>query len=87
DFAASSGSAWGRIPDTAARVGRQWVGSKEDCRRCWARYRCSGGCHANAHAATGDVARPDPLGCQILRARLEAALYLEARLAMACHRQ
>jgi len=87
DFAASSGSAWGRVPDSAARVGRQWVGSKETCRQCWARYRCSGGCHANAHAATGDVARPDPLGCQILRARLEAALYLEAQLAMACYRQ
>ncbi len=60
------------------RVGTLWLGSKPACRSCWARYRCSGGCHANAHSATGDLLRPDPLGCAILKARLEASLYLQA---------
>jgi len=67
----------------AADVARLWLGSKAACRDCWARYRCSGGCHANAHAATGDLSSPDPLGCALLKARLEAALYLQARLARA----
>jgi uncharacterized protein len=64
--------------EKSTEVGRLWLGSKEICQGCWARYRCSGGCHANALGATGDIRRPDPLGCALLKARLEAALYLEA---------
>jgi len=67
----------------AGEVARLWLGAKTPCRDCWARYRCSGGCHANALSATGDVRRPDPLGCALLKARLEAALYLQARLTQA----
>ncbi|MEW6031515.1 MAG: SPASM domain-containing protein [Bacillota bacterium] len=63
----------------AAEVAGLWVGAKEACRLCWARYRCSGGCHANAHAATGSLVKPDPVGCALQKARLEASLYLEAR--------
>lgn len=77
------GSVWdGAISPrgAAAEVGRLWLGSKSECSRCWARFRCSGGCHANGLAATGTLTRPDPLGCALLRARLEASLYLQARL-------
>ncbi len=64
-------------------VGRLWLGAKPGCRSCWARYRCSGGCHANALTATGSLTKPDPTGCAVLKARLEASLYLEARLGLA----
>jgi len=59
-------------------VGGLRLGSKSACAGCWARYRCSGGCHANALAATGSLLEPDPLACLLMKARLEAALYLEA---------
>lgn len=65
-----------------SEVGRLWLGAKQECRTCWARYRCSGGCHANALAATGSLLKPDPLGCALLKTRLEASLYLQARLTM-----
>lgn len=70
------------VSGPAAEVGRLWLGSKEACRTCWARYRCSGGCHANAFSATGSLLHPDPLGCELFRARLEASLYLQARRAL-----
>jgi uncharacterized protein len=63
------------------RVGDLWLGAKPACRSCWARYRCSGGCHANGYAATGSLLTPDPLGCALLKIRLEVSLYLQARLA------
>jgi uncharacterized protein len=50
---------------------------KEGCRTCWARYLCSGGCHANHHLLNGDLRKPDSLGCQITRKRMECALYLK----------
>ncbi len=65
------------------RVGSLWLGGKPACRACWARYRCSGGCHANGHAATGDLTRPDQMGCALMRMRLEASLYLQARRSLA----
>jgi len=69
----------GLAPEAGAvEVAGQWLGSKPGCLDCWVRYRCSGGCHANAHAATGTVRRPDPLGCALLKTRLEASLYLQA---------
>lgn len=74
----------GPTPRAAAGdVGRLWLGAKPACRSCWARYRCSGGCHANGYAATGSLLEPDPFGCALLKARLEAGLYLQARRALA----
>ncbi len=50
---------------------------KEKCRSCWARYLCSGGCHANHHLLSGDLKKPDEIGCEITRKRMECALYLK----------
>lgn len=55
------------------------VYNKPRCLRCWARFYCSGGCHAAALAATGSLKEPDPVTCAIQQARLEAALYVLAR--------
>ena len=57
------------------------VYNKEDCRICWAKFLCSGGCHANAIAFNGELNRPYWIGCLIARKRLECALYLKAALA------
>jgi len=50
---------------------------KENCRTCWARYLCSGGCHANHHLLSGNLKKPDPIGCEITKKRMECALYLK----------
>lgn len=53
--------------------------SKEKCRDCWARFFCSGGCAANAHAFHGDISQPYDLECQMERKRLECAMAIYAR--------
>lgn len=52
--------------------------TKNGCRDCWARFFCSGGCHANAFAANGSILDPYGIGCEITRKRLECALRLQA---------
>ncbi|WP_422485261.1 thioether cross-link-forming SCIFF peptide maturase [Gudongella sp. DL1XJH-153] len=54
------------------------VYNKEECRNCWARFYCSGGCHANAHYAHGDIMRPYEIGCEMEKKRIECALSILA---------
>lgn len=51
---------------------------KEDCIRCWARYYCGGGCHANAYLYNKDLTKPYKLGCELQKIRTECSLYIEA---------
>lgn len=51
--------------------------NKEECRRCWARFFCSGGCHANAQAFNGTIFKPYGLGCELQKKRLECAIYVQ----------
>lgn len=51
---------------------------KEGCAGCWSRFYCSGGCHANAEAINGSIYKPDEIGCELQRKRLECALALKA---------
>ncbi len=53
--------------------------TKEKCRDCWARFYCSGGCAANAHAFHGDIGQPYDLECQMERKRLECAMAIYAK--------
>ncbi len=55
--------------------------NKENCRDCWAKYYCSGGCHANAEAAGGNIYAPYELGCAITKKRLECAIYVQLKKA------
>jgi len=57
------------------------VYTKEECRRCWARFFCGGGCHANANNFNGDLSQPYTLGCSLQKKRLECAIYLKVRQA------
>lgn len=56
------------------------VYNKESCTGCWAKYHCSGGCHANAQSFNNDLLKPHQLGCELAKMRLECALYLKAKL-------
>lgn len=55
--------------------------TKDECRNCWARFFCGGGCHANAYNFNKDLNQPYQLGCRLQRKRLESAIYLQVRLA------
>ncbi|NLW55627.1 MAG: thioether cross-link-forming SCIFF peptide maturase [Firmicutes bacterium] len=65
-------------PEIRAVFGRARFYAKEGCSTCWARYYCSGGCHAHAYFANGDILKPDTLACRLLQKRLECALALNA---------
>lgn len=54
------------------------VFTKEDCRDCWAKFYCSGGCHANAYYNNGTITKPYKLGCEMEKKRLELSLSLLA---------
>lgn len=56
------------------------VMKKEECRTCWARFFCSGGCHANADLVNGTIEKPYEYGCKIQRKRLEMAIIVQALL-------
>lgn len=54
------------------------VYAKKECRSCWARLYCSGGCAANALNATGSVRGIPKKSCDIFRKRIECALMMKA---------
>lgn len=56
--------------------------NKPTCKDCWARFYCSGGCHANADLFNGDIRKPYEIGCELQKKRLECALMIQASLAM-----
>ncbi len=53
------------------------VYTREECRNCWARLYCSGGCAANAYHATGSVKGIYSTGCELFKKRMECAIMLE----------
>lgn len=53
------------------------VYSREECRDCWARLYCSGGCAANAYHATGSVKGVYKYGCELFKKRMECAVMVE----------
>lgn len=56
------------------------VNNKEECKSCWARFYCSGGCHANAHYAHNDIMKPYEIGCKMEKKRIECAISVVANL-------
>ncbi len=51
------------------------VYTKPACQNCFAKFYCSGGCPANAVQYGGGINDPLPLSCDLMRKRLECALY------------
>jgi len=51
--------------------------SRGECRECWAKYYCSGGCAANAYRSTGDIRGLYRPGCEMFKKRMECAIMLK----------
>lgn len=56
------------------------VNEKAVCKNCWAKYYCSGGCHANAYNFNGDFNTPYSVGCELEKKRIECSIYIKAML-------
>lgn len=52
------------------------VYSREECRSCWARLYCSGGCSANSYHATGSINGVYQYGCDLFKKRMECAIMM-----------
>ena len=58
------------------------VYAHKECRDCWARLYCSGGCAANAYHATGSVTGVYEDGCRLFRKRMECAILVAVARAL-----
>ena len=52
--------------------------TRPDCKDCWARFYCSGGCSASNLLVNGDIKKPNRFGCDMQRKRLECAIAMRA---------
>lgn len=55
------------------------ITTKEDCKNCWAKYYCSGGCSSNAYNFNKDIYKPYEIGCEMQKKRIECAIYVLAK--------
>ncbi len=56
------------------------VNDKPVCKDCWAKYYCSGGCHANAYNFNHNFDVPYDVGCELEKKRIECSIYIKAKL-------
>ncbi len=54
------------------------VYAKEECRTCFAKFYCSGGCAANAYNFHGDILHVYDIGCALQKKRVECAIMIKA---------
>lgn len=48
-----------------------------ECRDCWARMYCSGGCAANNYNSSGSIHSVYKLGCELFKKRIECAIMIK----------
>ncbi|MBE6625568.1 MAG: thioether cross-link-forming SCIFF peptide maturase [Ruminococcaceae bacterium] len=58
------------------------VYARPECRDCWARLYCSGGCAANAYHSTGSVTGVYKYGCELFKKRMECAIMVQVHRMM-----
>ncbi|MCR4599722.1 MAG: thioether cross-link-forming SCIFF peptide maturase [Acetatifactor sp.] len=54
------------------------VYAKEKCKKCFAKFYCSGGCAANSYNFHGNINDAYDVGCELERKRVECAIMLKA---------
>ena len=51
--------------------------AREECKNCWARLYCSGGCAANSYHSTGSINGIYKYGCELFKKRIECAVMMQ----------
>ena len=68
-------------PEMKKEFAAAHIYTKPDCRECWARFYCSGGCNANNYEHMGNILKSYKIACELEKKRLECAIMLKvARL-------
>ena len=78
------GDIWGGVTNT--EIQKEFaacnVYAHPECRDCWTRLYCSGGCAANAYHSTGSVTGVYEYGCKLFRKRMECAIMVAVHRAL-----
>ncbi len=51
--------------------------ARKECKDCWAKLYCSGGCAANSYHATGSIQGVYEYGCELFKKRMECAVMMK----------
>lgn len=57
------------------------VYAKDKCKKCFAKFYCSGGCAANSYNFHGNINDAYDVGCELQRKRVECAIMIKAAMA------
>lgn len=76
----SLGNIWDGVKNTAVQDEFRKCNAyaRPECKDCWARLYCSGGCAANAYHATGSISGTYEYGCELFKKRIECAVMMQA---------
>lgn len=74
------GDIWNGVTNNAVREDFRACNaySREECKDCWAKLWCSGGCAANAFHASGSIRGVYKPGCELFKKRMECAIMIKA---------
>ncbi|WP_305767437.1 thioether cross-link-forming SCIFF peptide maturase [Candidatus Epulonipiscium viviparus] len=74
------GNVWDGVTnlDRRSEFGSCNVYQKDECKKCFAKFFCSGGCAANSYNFNGNILGTYEIGCQLQKSRLENAIGLIA---------
>ncbi len=75
----SLGNIWDGVTNTSVQDEFRSCNAyaKPECKDCWAKLYCSGGCAANAYHATGKVNGIYEYGCELFKKRIECAIMIQ----------
>ena len=79
DEAYKLGDIWNGVTNDALREDFRSCNaySRPDCKDCWAKLYCSGGCAANAYHASGSIRGIYEPGCELFKKRIECAIMIK----------
>ncbi len=63
--------------EQVCEFGKCNVYAKPECKDCWNKFYCSGGCAANAYQQNGNILDPYAVGCELQKKRTECAIMLK----------